>query len=167
MKRILYLTVIVLFSCGDQKGYVSKKENNGDEVYSVHSDDKDMNRAMQKARETYSEFLKALKDSTNAKNKDFSVKLKFAYGDGEAEHMWLNDLDLMGDNLLGVLNNDPVSISRVRSGDTLLINRDSVSDWMYVKSGKLVGGYTIKALYDKMTPKEKEEFRRQVGFEIE
>ena len=81
--------------------------------------------------------------------------------------MWLNQLYFKSEQLFGVLDSDPVSVFTVKAGDSLEIQRDKVSDWMYIKNGKLVGGYTIKVLYNKMSKKEREQFKNEVGFDIE
>jgi uncharacterized protein YegJ (DUF2314 family) len=38
---------------------------------------------------------------------------------------------------------------------------------MYLKDNKLVGGYTIRVLYNKMSASEKEKFKDELGFEFE
>jgi uncharacterized protein YegJ (DUF2314 family) len=150
----------------NNKGY-SKEENGGDEVYSVDDDDKTMNNAIAKAVASYEEFLKVLvKPDSNAT--EFTVKMKFEYGnEGSGEHMWLNDLHFKQDKLFGVLDSDPLNVTTVKAGDTLEIKKEAVSDWMYVKDFKMVGGYTIKVLFNKMSETEQKEFKDQLGFDIE
>jgi uncharacterized protein YegJ (DUF2314 family) len=47
------------------------------------------------------------------------------------------------------------------------VNPDEISDWVYIKNGKLVGGYTIRAHYNELTPQEKQEFNRSADFQME
>jgi uncharacterized protein YegJ (DUF2314 family) len=164
LQAILILSILV--SCNNDKGY-SKEENGGDEVYGVDHDDKTMNNAIAKAVASYDEFLKVLvKPDSNTT--EFTVKMKFAYGnEGDAEHMWFNDLHFKQDKLFGVLDNDPLHVTTVKAGDTLEIKKEIVSDWMYVKDFKMVGGYTIKVLFDNMSKAEQKEFKDQIGFDIE
>jgi len=162
---VLMLTFFIL-SCKEKKGYVNKEENNGDPVYTVTSADDEMNKASFKARATYNEFLTALKNPDNLME-DFSVKMRFDYGKINGEHMWLNNLHFRDEKLLGILNNDPVEIKTIKFGDTLEVIDEKISDWMYVRNNKLVGGYTIKVLYNKMTKQEQEEFKNQLHYELE
>ncbi len=161
---LIYLSV-VLISCKERKGYVDKVENDGDNVYSVTSDDDDMNNAIAKARSTYDSFLKAFAKSDSNVN-SYTVKLRFSNGENDVEHMWLSDLHARGDNFYGVLDSDPVSIKRVKWGDTIEIKKDSVSDWMYLKDNKMIGGFTIMVLYDKMSKSEKDAFKKEISFDL-
>jgi len=125
-----------------------------------------MNKAILEAQKTYNDFLAALKNPDSLMD-GFSVKMRFDYGASSGEHMWLGDLYFKSEKLFGILNNVPVDIKTVKLGDTLEIIQNKISDWMYLKNNKLVGGYTIKVLYSKMSPDEKNEREKQLGFEIE
>ena len=166
--RAFYFLILpfVLLSCKQKKGYINKDPNGGDEVYTVASADEEMNKAVEKAKNSYDEFLAAF-SKPDSSSHDYSVKLKFEYGDDNGEHMWLNDLHFKKDKLFGVLDSDPVDITWRKFGDTIEIKRDSLSDWMYIKKGHLMGGFTIKALYNKMTESEKKRFKEEVDFEFE
>ena len=129
--------------------------------------DQEMAAASQKARDEYATFLQSLKDSSDKIENGHAVKLSFRYDENNSEHIWLNDLFFAGSKLFGVLTTPPVHIDRVNFGDTLLITKDSVSDWMYLRNNKLVGGYTIRLLYERMSQREKDEFRDEVSFEID
>ena len=63
--------------------------------------------------------------------------------------------------------NTPAHVVTHQEGDTIEIYKNMVSDWMYVREGKLVGGYTMHVLYDKMTETEKKEFASEMPFKIE
>ncbi len=92
------------------------------------------------------------------------MKMRFDYGDvASGEHMWLTDLYLKDNKLYGVLDSSPVDVTNVKSGDTLEIETDRVSDWMYIEDGKLVGGYTMKVLYDRMSKDEQQKVEQEVG----
>jgi len=167
MSRIVFfILTFMIFSCKEKKGYVSKDENNGDAAYSVTNEDEEMNKAVLEAQKTYNDFLSALKKQDSLME-NFSVKMRFDYGDNNGEHMWLDDLYFKNEKLFGVLSSDPIEVKTVKSGDTLEVVRNRISDWMYLRNNKLVGGYTIKVLYNKMSEKEKEEFKSQIDFELE
>lgn len=159
------LGIMLFTACKEKEATPNKIENGGDEVYNVEADDKAMNAAIAKAAATYPDFLKALK-STDPSAEGHAVKIKFEEGDA-VEHMWLGDLHFKGGKLLGILNSDPVSIKKVSPGDTLEVDKSRLSDWMYIKDHKLMGGYTVRVLYDKMNEAEKKQFVTESGFAIE
>ena len=166
MRIIFFILTFMIFSCKEKKGYVSKDENNGDAAYSVTNEDEEMNKAILEAQKTYNDFLTALKGPDSVME-NFSVKMRFDYGDNNGEHMWLDDLYFKNEKLFGVLSSDPIEVKTVKSGDTLEVVQNRISDWMYLRNNKLIGGYTIKVLYNKMSKKEKEEFKSQIDFELE
>jgi uncharacterized protein YegJ (DUF2314 family) len=67
----------------------------------------------------------------------------------------------------GVVANEPVDLKRIRLGERVTVPLESVSDWMAVDRGRLIGGYTIRALRDRMTSDERILFDRDLGFVIE
>ena len=168
MVRACILLLFVAFvSCkGGNKNFESKYENGGDEVYGVKNEDKEMNAAIAEAIRTWPEFEKVMQ-AGDTSLQQFTVKMRFSYEGDNGEHMWLNDLHYKEGQLMGVLNSDPMYVESVKWGDTLKIQKDSVSDWMYIKNGKLIGGYTIRALYKKMSKEEQEQFKSEISFGIE
>lgn len=167
MKYYLIIVLIALVSCQGRPDMVVKtEENNGDKVDFVSADNEAMNAAIQEAVRNYPLFERAMQQPDSSLS-EFSVKMKFTYDGGNKEHMWVSELHMIGGQLFGVLNSDPLHVKGLELGDTLRVTRDDISDWMYVKNGKLQGGYTIKALYNNMNEKEKMEFRQSFPFEIE
>ena len=164
--RIAFILIILLaaFSCNENK-YVDRNENNGDAVITLEGDDEKMNKAIEEAGKTYPSFLKVIGSKDSAQS-EFAVKMRFAYGEDNGEHMWLNNLFYKNDTLWGTLNSDPLHIKNVKWGDTFEIQKEKVTDWMYVQNNKLVGGYTIRVLYNKMSEEEKKEFEKEMSFSL-
>lgn len=167
MKVWLILLLITLAGCRD-RGHVIEKtgKKNGDKLYRPSEDDEDMNAAIQEAIRTFPFFMRAMQQPDSSLT-DFAVKMKFAKGDVNREHRWVSDLHMIGGQLFGVLKDDPLHADGMESGDTLRVIRDDISDWMYLKNGKLQGGYTMKAKYNKMDENNKRKFREALPFEIE
>ena len=44
---------------------------------------------------------------------------------------------------------------------------EEVFDWMYVDNGKLVGGYSLRALRDKLSGKQREAFEKSMWFSFD
>ena len=145
-------------------GFTGCGESDSGNVVHVSDTDPAMNQAMAKARATSDQFAEALRNP--GKRSDFSLKAKFTEG-SEAEHMWVNDIRVEGASFKGKLGNDPENLKKIRFGQSVTVSRDRVSDWMYVEDGKLVGGYTLRVLRDRMKPSERKKFDASLPFKIE
>lgn len=96
----------------------------------------------------------------------FVIKEGFPTRDGDKEHMWVSELSYNGKDFIGIVANDPVNDTEVQLGDTITVDRNLISDWMYTDtvSNLTYGGYTIRVIADKMSDNEKEAFLQENGF---
>jgi uncharacterized protein YegJ (DUF2314 family) len=171
MRRIfiaafLCLVLLCQMSCkkSDEKGSIIKRSGEPD-VFSVSSQDAEMEKAMITARSTIRLFLDALK-APKPNQSGFSIKKP--YKDGKlVEHIWLTNVTFDGTVLHGVVNNEPVDVKNVKLRDKATVSPIEISDWMYVEDGKLKGGYTIRVFYNHQSPEEKKLFLQQTGLIIE
>ncbi|QIH32705.1 DUF2314 domain-containing protein [Sphingobacterium sp. DR205] len=97
----------------------------------------------------------------------FALKLAFDTPDNSLEHIWVGNLSYLNGQFTGVVHNSPVSTKEVAIGDTVVVDKQKISDWMYLDKGVLRGGYTIRAMRDQLSETEKEEFNRSIDFTIE
>jgi Uncharacterized protein conserved in bacteria len=134
-------------------------------IYTVGDDDKEMNEAIKTANQTLHEFEVALK-SKNPSFSTFSLKTSFKTPQN-IEHIWVSDIKIIDGNYFGIVDNLPEYTNDVKLGDTIEIKRNTISDWMYLENNKLHGGYTIRAVRNKMTEKEKKQFDEENGLLIE
>ncbi|MCB2409864.1 DUF2314 domain-containing protein [Hymenobacter lucidus] len=126
------------------------------QIYNAEADDLMMAAAQQESRKTIGEFITALKSGdTTAYN--FGVKAAFP-ADGFQEHIWLGNLTVKGDSIYGVIDNEPEYTKAVIMGQRVAIHKDSITDWNYTKNSRLVGGYSIRVIRNRMSPKERAEF---------
>jgi len=153
----LAVAVLALAGCGT-KGLEDK-------VTYVADDDPRMNAAIAKARSTVDVFIAALK-SPGSSQSEFSVKMAFTAG-GSTEHMWLSPVSFDGTNFLGTIANESERVLTVRMGESVTVAPAEISDWMFVDSGKLVGGETLRVLRDTLSPTERAEFDKSVPFVVE
>ncbi|MGN8056718.1 YegJ family protein [Pedobacter sp. 22163] len=147
------------------KKNVAEREGEPDMVY-VPSEDERMNWAIEKANLTLWYFEESLKNQQPYQNY-FSIKVLITDGD-EGEHIWLTDphFDDEG-NLFGTVGNEPVNIRSVKFNQKIGIKRDLISDWMIIENGRLIGGYTIRAIRDGVAEKEKAAFDNSIGLYID
>jgi uncharacterized protein YegJ (DUF2314 family) len=134
------------------------------ERYQVQNDHAAMRQAVIKARKTVGKFIDALKHPA-AGQTDFEVKKPFVQG-SDVEHIWLSDVQFTGSRFQGRVDNTPQKIRGLKMGQLVSVNPNEISDWVYIDNGKLVGGYTIRAHYDELTPDQKKEFDRQSDFRM-
>src|SRR5262249_6721981 len=96
----------------------------------------------------------------------FSIKTPITDG-RNTEHMWLNPVTFDGSKFHGTVNNQPEKVTGVELGSKRSIGAKEISDWMYIENGKLVGGFTIRVLRDKLAAKERLEFDKNIPFVID
>ena len=66
----------------------------------------------------------------------------------------------------GKISNDPEKVTTVTVGQAVSARPATISDWMYVDHGKLVGGYTLRVLRDRFSS-DRAEFDRSIPFKVE
>ena len=131
-------------------------------VIDVEDDDPEMVAAISKARQTVGQFIAAMENPTSVQE-NFSVKVLVEEGDA-GEHMWLLPVRLEGSTFVGTLSNEPVEVTHVEIGDELRVEKNEISDWMYVDQGKVVGGFSLRVLMERASPAEREAMQKAVQF---
>jgi uncharacterized protein YegJ (DUF2314 family) len=161
----LALLNFVADSRGDNlTGSEVSKGSDEPEYFQVQNEHAEMHRAVVQARKTVRQFIAALQHPT-AGQKDFEVKKPFVAGN-QIEHIWLSDVQFIGNRFQGKIDNQPRKISGLQVGQLVSVNPNEISDWIYIDNGILVGGYTIRAHYNELTVQQKREFDRQADFRI-
>lgn len=159
---IVSLFLISFAAIGQQKEKIGKDLPN---VYRFDSSDKEMNAAIAKSRQTFDDFLTAFKNQKRTQ-RSFCVKLPVATTAGD-EYVWITNLELKGEKLIGQLDNLLEKPSNLKLGDKIEINRNKISDWFYIENNKLVGGLTIRVFRNRMTPAQRELFDKQFGVKFD
>ena len=137
----------------------------GGNYVSVSDDDAAMNTAIDKAKVSSGAFLKAFHEQKPG-TKNFFVKKPYPTPSHGAEHMWIEVHSETNGVLNGVVANEAEETQAVKMGQEVSLKISEISDWKYEDGKKLVGGYTIRYFYDRMSPKEKEEFLKETGLEL-
>lgn len=161
-KSLLFITLILCILSSCKEGSVDKTERSGEpNVYNVEDNDAKMNQAMVNAKNSIDEFKNALA-SDNPSFEYFTIKQKFN-ADGGDEHIWVGDIQLIDNDFMGIIANEPIYTNKVQLGDTITVNPANISDWMYYDDGKVVGGYTIRVIRDALSPEEQAQFDAENG----
>ncbi len=119
------------------------------------------------ARQTLDDFKLAysMKDTTTT---NFMLQEKFEIPNAKAkEGIWIGNIFTVNDTLKGVVNSQPQYTKLVKLNDTVTIDESKISDWMYYKADKMIGGYTIKYIRSKLSDAEKVEFDKQYKVKFE
>lgn len=99
------------------------------------------------------------------------------------EHMWINEVSFDGNNVSGVLINNPNELTNVSNGDFVSIPLAQISDWLFAiteskpKGGlskvfssaskpRAYGGFTIQVMRSEMTTKERKEHDSAWGLDF-
>jgi uncharacterized protein YegJ (DUF2314 family) len=151
---IFVIGLIFIVSCDNQTVHESTVPN--DNVKTVPSEDQLMNSAIENAKLTFTQFDTAFKNG-HFDTSQFSLKIRFETAIG-GEHIWTYGITFQNNSYYGIIDEDPVAAKNIRKGDKVKITKDNLSDWMYSDNGTLRGGFTIRALRDKMSPEERKTF---------
>jgi len=160
--RIL-LTIIAAIAYLTVSGCSRNKE--GSNYTQVAAEDPAMNAAIAKAKATSGDFVRAFHEQKSGTS-GFYVKKPYHTPSGEVEHMWIEVSGESHGVLDGVVANEAEETRDVKIGQKVSLNISEVSDWKYVDGRRLVGGYTIRYFYERMSPKEQEAFIKEAGFEL-
>ena len=105
-------------------------------------DETEMEAAIARARSEVDSFIAELSKPTGT---DHSVKAPITDG-GQTEHFWLTDISFQNGEFKGTINNEPGTVSNVKIGQKWAIKKGEISDWMFMRDGKMHGNYTMRPL---------------------
>lgn len=165
---VIAISALVLLSFSAQAadtGQELEKSIAEPPYFEVPKDHAAMHRAVIQARKTVGEFVAALKHPAQGQQ-DFEIKKPFIQN-GQVEHIWLSDMQFVGNRFQGQVDNQPRKIQGLKLGQLVSVNPNEISDWLYIDHGKLVGGYTVRVQYNELSAKEKQEFDKAADFKIE
>ena len=137
-------------------------------VYFFKEDDPEMQRANENARATFRYFWRELSWERRRIVPGLDLAcIKAPFSDGErstaaedapqVEQMWMSDVDFDGQNVSGVLLNQPNWLQTINQGDSARFALGQITDWMYVISGEVFGAYTVNLMRSRMGRKERQE----------
>ncbi|MDR2536520.1 MAG: DUF2314 domain-containing protein [Treponema sp.] len=143
MKLCLILLVLLLSSC-------TKPAPITDVTLHRSQSDEILQEISRQAQETFSVFLDKLHNPEPGEE-DFMVKYPFEADPGSGfshEHVWLGDIVIEHESYYGFITNTPYYIANLSLGDRVSFDISAISDWMYRKNNKIIGGRSIKYLIE-------------------
>lgn len=127
--------------------------------------DLEMEAAFQKARDTLDSFIQKL-GTSHPDRTLVALKVRFVLPDGSSQDMWVDRISYQAGSFHGIMGDDIPSL-KLSIDDKITIKRNTIVDWMIVEDGKLIGGYTIRLAFRRMSPEQKERFLETVHYSIE
>ena len=130
-------------------------------IVGVRAADAEMNAAIAHARETLPTFWASC-DAPKPTEIGHALKVRFDVG-AEVEHIWVSDVRKLSDgNYSGRFANEPSDLLGKSVGDQVEFKQADISDWMFMRNDKVVGGETIKAILKSMPEEEADALRARM-----
>lgn len=133
------------------------REVGGDKVTMVDEDDPEMAAAIAKARSTLPRFWEVLGKPEHGEG-SFSLKVRITDRHG-TEHFWITRIERRDGTTTGTVGNEPNIVESVRMGQRIPIPEADISDWLYMRDGKMHGNETLRPLLKRMPEGEARRFR--------
>ena len=112
-------------------------------VIDVRTSDREMNAAIGRARGTLPTFW-ASYDAPKPTEVGHALKVRFPTRKG-GEHIWIAEVKKLPNGAYsGFFANEPRDLPGKRAGDKVDFTEADISDWMFMRNDKIVGGETIK-----------------------
>jgi len=132
-----------------------------DKVINVEENDAEMVAAIAKARDTLPHFWQVYEKPARGET-NFALKVKITDKKG-TEHFWATDIERRDGKIRGTINNDPNIVKSVKLGDRMEIPEADISDWLYLRDGKMIGNQTVKPLFKQMPADEVKQLKAMMA----
>ena len=97
-------------------------------------------------------------DLESGRSENYAVKAPIE-DSGETEHFWLIGVTFANNQFTGTINNEPGMVSNVTMGQQYTLGKTEISDWMFMRDGKMHGNYTLRPLLATMPEAEADQYR--------
>jgi uncharacterized protein YegJ (DUF2314 family) len=144
---LLFLVCFWCWGCG--------KAEKPDTLVESGYDEQEMEAAIARARKEVDTFVAELSKPTG---ENHAVKVPIT-DKGQTEHFWLINVSYRNGQFEGEINNEPGMVKNVRMGEKRKVNKAEISDWMFMRGGKLYGNYTMRPLLTTMPKEEADKYR--------
>ena len=91
------------------------------------------------------------------------VKIAFSQQTADPENplvefMWINEVEFDGENITGILLNEPYEIDNVEAGQQVMIPFDNLVDWMFVSMDEVYGAFSIQEYRKTLNPQQCQDY---------
>jgi uncharacterized protein YegJ (DUF2314 family) len=127
--------------------------------------DLEMEIAFQQAQDTLDSFIQKI-DVPQPDRTLVAVKVRFVLPDSSTQDLWVDRITYKDGSFHGTMGDD-IPTLKLSVDDKITIRTEDIVDWMIVQNGKLIGGYTIRLAFQRMSPEQKERFLETVHYSVE
>lgn len=127
--------------------------------------DIEMESAFTDARNSLDQFIERIQTPHPART-FAAIKTRFFPPDGLPQDIWVDQVTYLDGSFRGNMGDDIPSL-RLYLGDEIMVKAEDVLDWMIIEDGKLIGGYTIRLAYHRMSPEEKQDFLKSLDYSLD
>jgi uncharacterized protein YegJ (DUF2314 family) len=160
MKRVfIFVVYLFLFACSPAPTQLPTPAPT-----TQLNSDVEMEAAFQQARDTLDSFIQKI-GTSHLDRTLVAVKVRFVLPDSSSQDMWVDQISYQEGSFRGTMGDDIPSL-KLSIDDKVTIVRKDIVDWMIVEGGKLIGGYTIRLAFQRMSPEQKERFLETVHYSI-
>ena len=156
--RSLFAFFTILFFVSISSCAKKQASQNPEWTISVADDDIEMKAAFAKARATLPKFWNSFEHPINGEQ-DFSLKKEIVDRNG-SEYFWFTDIRRSNKKIFGLIGNEPERVKNVKYGQEIEIKEQEISDWTYMKKGKMYGNYTLRVLFKQMSTEEANTYKK-------
>ncbi len=114
------------------------------------ANDPEMVAASERAQATLPVFWRVYDRQSADKGSYYLVKAPFRTSHGGEEHLWMVVLGKQGDQISGIVVNEPDDVPSVHVKDRVVVAASKVSDWSYDKDGRKYGNFTTRVMVTRM-----------------
>lgn len=132
------------------------------DVSMVPSSDPVMTAAIAKARGSLPKFFARLAKPEKGDER-FAVKIYYQTKTNDGEHIWASEVSVTGDQVKATIDNDPRDLPTLKRGQRVAVPKSRITDWMYVKAGRIEGGETIRAILPRLPKEQAEKYRAMLA----
>ncbi|MDC8098541.1 DUF2314 domain-containing protein [Chryseobacterium rhizosphaerae] len=161
---ICLLVCIAILSC-QKKDRIVKRDNEP-AVHILPGEDYEMNTAIENAQKSLYKFKEAI-ESHNPDYYNFALKERFNTADSGGEHIWISEVQHVDNKFYGIVDGKPISTGEVKFGDTIEINSQNITDWMYIDKNIVKGAYTTRVLRKRISQQERTQMDNESGTTFE
>ena len=157
----LALAAALLISCGGQS-VPFRQPARATTLHLDESDDEILRIALN-ARNTLNVFFRHL-NTPDAGERNFSVKYALPVdggGDVDVEQIWIGNIGFRDGGFYGTVASTPVYLTSLGRGDRVGFSAEAVTDWMFTRNGRIVGGYSIRYLLERIPEEERSDGQRR------
>ena len=160
--RLVALAVIAIVSAVSLVRTGGVRAEDHSPIVDVPTSDPVMAAAIARARATLPEFW-ASYENPKPSERGHSLKVRFPTRGTNGEHIWMADVKKLGEGRYsGRFANAPRDLPGRREGDLVEFTQASISDWMFLRDGKIVGGETLRPLLKSLPKRDADALRARL-----